>query len=98
MQKVWHQGGWYSNPAWGDWRYVRPGERDPAVSISDDDIEYRIDGQVVQQLILALDKAGWIVPRLDERLRAEDLKMTHRLLDLLEQKGAQHEVDKSPRD
>jgi len=36
--------------------------------------------------MINLDEAGWIKPRLDERLRAEDLKITHRLLDILEKK------------
>lgn len=34
-------------------------------------------------LIEALEAGGYLRPRLDERLRTEDLKITHRLLDLL---------------
>ncbi len=37
-------------------------------------------------LIDFLDSNGYLKPRLDERLRAEDLKITHRLLDIIEAK------------
>ncbi len=40
----------------------------------------------VQSLLFVLDREGWIKPRLDERLRAEDLKITHRLLDIIDAK------------
>ena len=40
----------------------------------------------IEMLIRTLDEAGWIKPRLDERLRTEDLKITHRLLDIIDQK------------
>ena len=38
----------------------------------------------IEMLIRKLDEAGWIKPRLDERLRSEDLKITHRVIDLLD--------------
>jgi len=38
----------------------------------------------VISLIPELEKAGFIKPRLDERLRVEDLKITHRIIDLLD--------------
>jgi len=36
------------------------------------------------KLIPELENQGLIKPRLDERLRTEDLKITHRLFDLLD--------------
>ena len=65
------------------WQYYPPGGYEPAIRR---DPTITLDDSTVRQLIAALDEAGWIVPRLDERLRAEDLKITYRLLDLLKQK------------
>ena len=38
----------------------------------------------IPPLVEALENEGFLKPRLDERLRTEDLKITHRLLDLLD--------------
>ena len=43
-----------------------------------------ISCQEARQLISVMEQEGEIKPRLDERLRAEDLKITHRLLDIIQ--------------
>ena len=78
------EGHWGLNYIHRQWEYYPPGMFEPAVA---QDPTIVLESGVVHQFIAVLDEAGWIVPRLDERLRAEDLKITHRLLDLLEQKG-----------
>lgn len=81
MAKRYFDGRWHYRPVFDEWGYYEPGERDPAVQ-SEPDMAIR--GDVVRQLIQRLDEEGWIVPRLDERLRDEDLKITHRLLDVVD--------------
>ncbi len=77
------EGHWGLNHIHRQWEYYPPGMFELGVA---QDPKTVLESDVVRQLMAALDEAGWIVPRLDERLRAEDLKITHRLLDLLEQK------------
>ena len=43
-----------------------------------------ISRQELLQLIPYLDNSGYLQPKLDTKLRDEDLKITHRLLDLLD--------------
>lgn len=82
--KAWFSGKWYLSECYDAWFYRRPGYYEPSLELPDDSIEHKIDSSAIRQLIQALDEAGWIKPRLDERLRAEDLKITHRLLDIIE--------------
>lgn len=76
-----HKGRWWYDRVWGAWKYRSPGLYNPMVEVSPD---ITVEGEAIQQLITALDEAGWIQPRLDERLREEDLKITHRLLDIIQ--------------
>jgi len=57
------------------------GEREPGVK---PEIDLEISRRDIPRLVEALERDGFIQPRLDERLRAEDLKITHRLLDIIE--------------
>jgi hypothetical protein len=83
MAKVWHKSQWYFDVPWGAWHLTEPGEFEESVAPP---TLLRLEAEHVHMLIKALDEAGWIVPRLDVRLREEDLKITHRLLDLLEER------------
>ena len=84
MGKSYHDGRWFFRSDYNAWCYLKPGYYEPDAEIISDDIKYRIDATEIGMLIRRLDEEGWIKPRLDERLRAEDLKITHRLLDILE--------------
>jgi len=79
--KVWQPGRWYYDVSKRNWCLTKAGEYEvgdmPKVALE-------IEGRDVQKLIIALDEEGWIKPRLDERLRADDLQITHRLLDIIE--------------
>lgn len=77
---------WHLVPWKNAWQLMKAGEYEPGVMAEDTDIIAEITEPNIQLLIKALDEAGWIKPRLDERLRTEDLKITHRLLDLLTEK------------
>ncbi len=85
--KAWREGRWYSRPWMNDIEYLPPGLYE--VNAMRPEV---VEGSVVldtyqlETLIRFLDEQGYIKPRLDERLRVEDLKITHRLLDLLEKK------------
>ena len=82
--KRFFEGGWYRDPSMRAFQYVAPGELEegtmpePTMTITDREILL---------LIPVLEEHGFFKPRLDERLRVEDLKITHRLLDLLEKKS-----------
>ena len=77
--------GWFYDMAWRSWRFRKGGVFEPGL-VPDPEVTIDIQDTEVELLIKALDEAGGIKPRLDERLRVEDLKITHRLLDLLEKK------------
>ena len=79
--KIWIDSHWYFDYASDSWTLTGPG----AYLIAEKpDILVELRGHQVESLIVALDKEGWIKPRLDERLRVEDLKITHRLLDIID--------------
>jgi len=48
------------------------------------EIDLEIGVRDIYKLVTALEENGFIKPRLDERLRVEDLKITHRLLDIID--------------
>ena len=81
--KVMDSGTWFFKHDIGAWCKTRAGYRELGL-VPDIDIE--INEYDIESLIVALDKEGWIKPRLDERLRSEDLKITHRLLDIIEKR------------
>lgn len=63
---------------------IRAGERTPGVSLKKEDYKIVINRHDLHYLVEFLESNGYLKPRLDERLRTEDLKITHRLLDILE--------------
>ena len=81
--KIWVDSHWYYDNARDAW--VMTCGRAYLFTEKPDEL-YAIQASEIHKLIKALDEQGWIKPRLDERLRQEDLKITHRLLDLLERK------------
>ena len=83
---VWSDGRWFYRADFNCWTYRKPGQYDPRSWDNDPANHVELTAVEVRQLITSLDEAGWITPRLDERLRTEDLKITHRLIDLLEKK------------
>ena len=84
--KIWYNGDWFFDGSLDSWCYLKPGYYNPGEMHTTEDLQYSITSNAIRSLIVGLDKAGWIKPRLDERLRTEDLKITHRLLDLLERR------------
>lgn len=76
---------WFYDMSFRAWRFRTGGMFEPGLE-PDPEVTIDIQDKEIELLIKALDEAGWIKPRLDERLRTEDLKITHRLLDLLEKK------------
>ncbi len=79
---IYRQARWYFDPR-GDWILTKAGDYEEGAAA---DVDLRLRMEDTHMLIAALDEQGWIKPRLDERLREEDLKITHRLIDLLEKK------------
>jgi hypothetical protein len=80
----WFEGGWQRDYSLRGFRYTLPGEYDDSVSIPWASSGTFISDEQARQLIPILEEQGLLRPRLDERLRVEDLKITHRLIDLLE--------------
>ena len=81
---AWRDGRWFFEPMGALWRYVPPGEYDPAISIEDSQITLNLDSREVDLLVDALQEAHWIKPRIDERVREEDVRIIHRLLGIIE--------------
>ena len=87
MEKRYHDGKWFFDEVRNAWCYLKPGYYEIGVVPTLDDFLHQISAPEVRMLLVKLDEAGWIKPRLDERLRTEDLKITHRLLDIIERKS-----------
>ena len=52
--------------------------------LSDGQITYSLDTREVDLLVTALQEAHWIKPKIDERVREEDVRVIHRLLDIIQ--------------
>ena len=84
--KVYVQAHWYLDRDFRALRYIPAGH----YAINTNTYPGGIEGSVAvpeittSSLIEFLDANGYIKPRLDTRLREEDLKITHRLIDLLD--------------
>ena len=81
MHKTWRDARWFYHFALASWVLIKAGEYEEGES---PEIKLSLSDESVRMLITELDKEGWIKPRLDERLRVEDLKITHRLLDIID--------------
>ena len=79
-ERYFDDGHWWHDVSLRSWVYTESGYYDIGVQCEP---KYVIDSKAIAELVATLDKEGWIKPRLDERLRVEDLKITHRLIDLL---------------
>ena len=82
----WCEGHWFFEVSMAAWRYVPPGEYDLGVSIPGSQITHSLDSREIALLVDALQEAHWIKPKIDERVREEDVKVIHRLLDIIEKK------------
>ena len=85
MDKVFIKGQWLGDASQGGYLYQPSGYYEIGVLADRSGWLYVSDAQA-RDFIPVLEDGGFIKPRLDERLRVEDLKITHRLLDLLEKK------------
>ena len=84
---VWREGYWFYDIDYFAYRHRRAGQYDPQVRLGDDTVDATLPSDAdIPGLIKLLEQDGYIKPRLDERLRTEDLKITHRLLDIMERK------------
>lgn len=74
---------WYMDHSLRAFCYVPPGDYDEGVSI---DPSIIVPWKAALALIPELEAEGLLKPKLDQSLRTEDLKITHRLLDIIEHK------------
>lgn len=84
MAERWMDGQWARDAMTGAFLHRRAGYYDEAINTPPEAIDVRLYDDAIPGLITLLEESGYIKPRLDERLRTEDLKITHRLLDLLD--------------
>lgn len=77
-------GRWFFDVAGFAWCYIEPGWYELGTR---PEVAKRLDAREAEMLVKTMDEQGYIKPRLDERLRTEDLKITHRLLDIIEGKS-----------
>lgn len=75
-------GGWQYDPSIGGgaYCYYAPGDYDDRERMVP---EYTIPSRALRQLIPLLEADGLLVPHLDKAVRVEDLKITHRLIDIV---------------
>jgi hypothetical protein len=79
----WADSRWFESLESGCIIMTRPGVREIGEDRKPEDYAIRIPLQDIPKLVAFLEGQGYLKPRLDERLRMEDLKITHRLIDLL---------------
>lgn len=84
-QQIYREGFWIEQFAADGLRWMPAGMYD----VSQTRVEWPegsifVPSEALLALVPKLEARGFIKPRLDDRLRAEDLKITHRLLDLLD--------------
>ena len=72
---------WVYDPRWASWTLYRAGDYAPMVETEPD---LALTNEDIEVLIRTLDESGFIKPRLDDKLRQDDLKITHRLLDIVD--------------
>ena len=79
---------WFLYPHTGEIKHLRGGECDlpEGAEIPWDYYDVTIPHHLIPSLVAFLDKEGYVKPKMDNQSRAEDLKIVHRLFDLLEKK------------
>lgn len=82
-EKVYIESRWAYNPMSGYFEYFNEGHYNPGVHR---DPDLTLPRHAAFKLIDYMSKSGHISPTLDEKVRKEDLKITHRLLDIMEEK------------
>ena len=85
MKKEYYEGGWHSRLETGSIEYTKPGHYEVGTLIQSEDISISIPHMQINQLIDFLFKNGYIKPQLGEN-RTEDIKIIHRLLDVVSNK------------
>lgn len=85
-EKRYFEGGWREDSSFDAIKHIRAGYYTLGEWLPDEAYDVVIGRRDIHTLIEFLDREGYIKPRLDTRLREEDLKITHRLLDLLDKR------------
>lgn len=80
-------GRWLYNMRHDAYQYIEAGYYEDGV---EPPIAKTLSRREALQLVPLLEEDGLIVPRMDNQSRAEDLKIAHRLLDILEE-ASKHE-------
>jgi hypothetical protein len=86
MSVVHFSGGWERDAALRGFRFIPPGDYEELAYVNPSELDGAkfIGDTEARLLIPLLENSGLLMPRLDERLRSEDLKITHRLLDIIQ--------------
>ncbi len=79
----WFEGGWQRNNL-GGFDYYPPGNYSDGANPPP---EYAISDRAIRALVPVLEQHGFIPKPTDPAVRVEDLKITHRLLDLLDKQA-----------
>jgi len=81
MSKLQSEGWWYFDPSRNAIAHAPKGEYEESELVTPDIV---IGRRQIPELLTVLEENGWLKPRIDEQVRVEDLKITHRCLDLAE--------------
>lgn len=83
---VWREGYWFDDLMTHTWFYFPPGDYELFKEFPREKASHAVSYREMESLIRALDESGWLKPKLEDKVRQDDLKIVHRLIDLLEKR------------
>lgn len=86
MAERFREARWYIDLSHHTLVKTKPGRYREGI-MSDVDFEIDLHEANITSLIHALEEGGYLAPRVDHKMRAEDLKVIHRLIDLTERQA-----------
>jgi len=84
--KQYINGFWMWDHATGNIGHLKSGEYNQMEALKEEDFDIIIPRSHVNELVDFLDKNNLIKPKMDNQSRDADLKIVHRLLDVIEKK------------
>ena len=83
--KRYHEGSWRFNHELNSIVHIKAGEYEHGQMLPLEAFDIVIPQESQHELIDFMDKHNMVKPKMDNQSRAEDLKIVHRLIDLMEQ-------------
>jgi hypothetical protein len=71
--------------------YIEPHEREEGTMFDRSKVAIAIPGEHFHELAKVMEEHGLFVPKMTQATRDPDLKIIHRLIDIIEKDGGHHE-------